>query len=118
VGHYDLVITFDGNIISETRFTVEPQDYVADGSEFTSPISIHHPFAIVKINGKEVNHPYRIDIQGQYNVEVFGINDYYHNYSFTFINQNLELYQHLVTPMIATVIGSLAIFLIRKRMVA
>ena len=118
VGHYDLVIIFDGNVISATRFTVEPQDYVQDGSEFTSPISIHHPFGTVKINGREVNQAYRIDIQGQYTIEVFGLNDYYHTYSFTFINQNLQLYQQLVSPMLITAIGSLAVFFIRKRWVS
>jgi hypothetical protein len=118
VGHYDLVITFDGNIISETRFTVEPQDYVEDGSEFTSPIIIHHPFATVKINGKEVNQAYRIDIQRQYTVEVFGVNNYYHTYSFSFINENLESYQQLIAPMIITSIGSLAVFFMRKRWVS
>ena len=118
VGHYDLVITFDGNVISDTRFTVEPQDYVQDGSEFTSPISIHHPFATVKINGREVNQSYRVDIQRQYTVEVFGVNDYYHTYSFSFINENLESYQQLIAPMIITAIGSLAVFFIRKRWVS
>ena len=118
VGHYDLVITFDGNVISDTRFTVEPQDYVEDGSEFTSPISIHHPFATVKINGREVNQTYRIEIQRQYTVEVFGVNDYYHTYSFSFINENLESYQQLIAPMIITAIGSLAVFFMRKRWVS
>ena len=118
VGHYDLVITFNGNIISETRFTVEPQDYVENGSEFTSPIIIHHPFATVKINGNEVNQAYRIDIQRQYTVEVFGVNDYYHTYSFSFINENLESYQQLLAPMIITAIGSLVVFFMRKRWVS
>jgi hypothetical protein len=118
VGHYDLVITFDGNVISDTRFTVEPQDYVENGSEFTSPIIIHHPFATVKINGREVNQTYRIDIQRQYTVEVFGVNDYYHTYSFSFINENLESYQQLIGPMIITSIGSLVVFFMRKRWVS
>jgi hypothetical protein len=97
---------------------VEPQDYIEDGSEFDSPVDIYHPHATVKINGEEVSKKYRIEIQKQYTIEVFGVNDYYHTYTIKFYNPNLQDYQQLIAPMVATAIGSIAIFLMRKRWVS
>jgi hypothetical protein len=118
VGHYDLRITFNEQTYLEQRFTIEPQNYIEFGSVFTSPVTIDYPHALVKINGKEVNRPYRVDIQKVYLVEVIGVNDYYHAYSFVFKNENLDAVWQLTMPMIATAIASLSIFFLRKRWVS
>ena len=117
IGIYNLLITFQDDVILEIQFIIEPQNYILDGSTFREPVTIDYTNAQVKINGKIQSQKARIDVQGFYDVEVIGINGYFHTFSFEFINPNRTHFQTLIIPMVSIGFASIGMFLLRKRIV-
>jgi hypothetical protein len=115
VGIYDLVVLYDEEVIIEIQFIVEPQNYFANGEILKAPVIIHYPYSETRINGRLMNGPYRIDVQGDYDIEVQGVNGYIQRYSITFINENLNYVNQLITPVASLLFISFLPFLIRKR---
>jgi hypothetical protein len=115
VGIYDLVVLYDEEVILEIQFIVEPQNYFANGEILKAPVIIHYPYSETRINGRLMNGPYRIDVQGDYDIEVQGVNGYIQRYSITFINENLNYVNQLIIPVASLLFISFLPFLIRKR---
>jgi hypothetical protein len=115
VGIYDLVISYDEIVIVDIQFIVEPQNYLTNGANLNSPVIIHYPHSQTQINGKLMDGPYRIDVQGDYQIEVQGVNGYVHRYSITFTNDNLTYVNQLMIPVASLLLTSFLSFWIRKR---
>jgi hypothetical protein len=99
----------------DIQFIVEPQNYLTNGANLNSPVIIHYPHSQTQINGKLMDGPYRIDVQGDYQIEVQGVNGYVHRYSITFTNDNLTYVNQLMIPVASLLLTSFLSFWIRKR---
>jgi hypothetical protein len=114
VGIYDLVIAYDEDVIVDIQFVVEPQNYLLDGTVLSAPVVIDYPFSETRINGTLVEGPYRIDVQGEYTIEVQGVNGYLHRYSIRFVNDNITYVNQLLIPIASVMLMSFVAYFVRK----
>jgi len=114
VGIYDLVIAYDEDVIVDIQFVVEPQNYLLDGTVLSAPVVIDYPFSETRINGTLVEGPYRIDVQGEYTIEVQGVNGYLHRYSIRFVNDNITYVNQLLIPIASVMLTSFVAYFVRK----
>jgi hypothetical protein len=117
IGHYDLLITFNGFPLVEHKFTIEPNDYIEDGSTFDSPFLLAYSNAEVYINGRLRTNAYRFDQQGTYVIEIKGVGEYYHTFTIEFINPNIDRTLLLLLPLAISMSLPLLAYGLRRRKV-
>ena len=117
IGHYDLLITFNGFPLVEHKFTIEPDDYLLSGSIIDTPFTLHYPHAEVLINDKTMTGAYRFDQQGTYVIEIKGVGEYYHTFTIEFINPNIDRMLLLLLPLAISMSLPLLAYGLRRRKV-
>ena len=115
IGHYHVVIMFRNNILVDQSFTIEPDDYIEDGSTFDSPFILDYPNGEVYINGNLKKSAYRFDQQGTYHVEIKGVGDYSHSFTIVFNNPNLNQTFNLLLPLALSLTFPLLTYGLRRK---
>jgi hypothetical protein len=116
IGHYDVVITFNGTVLLTQRFTIEPNDYHQDGTVFDAPLVLNYPYGELYVNGNLYVNGYRMDRQGTYTIVIRGVNGYEHTYTLMFDNPNVDRVSQLLMPLaLSMALPTLAYFIRRRR---
>ena len=116
IGHHQVKVYFSGMLLEDKTFTVEPT-YIQDGTTLYEPLIFNQLLAEVKINQVTMNGNVRIDSSGSYFIQVYGVNDYYHEFTFHVVNVIEDISQFSIIPISIGGVIVLFTWFIRKRFV-
>jgi len=116
IGYHFVKVYFAGTLIEDISFTIEPT-YFLNETTFYEPLMFPQLPALVKINQLEMNADVRIDASGSYFVQVYGVNDYYHELTFHVVNVIEDISLLSVVPISVAGVIPLLSWLLRKRFV-
>jgi hypothetical protein len=116
IGYHFVKVYFAGTLIEDISFTIEPT-YFLNETTFYEPLMFPQLPALVKINQVEMNADVRIDASGSYFVQVYGVNDYYHELTFHVVNVIEDISLLSVFPISVAGVIPLLSWLLRKRFV-